>query len=571
MLKHAMFGCAALALLAAALPAQEGGDLREQMKQLEARLIAVENDNQSLKGDVRRLADENAALKGELSGARDAGSMEKTVDQLSNSLSQDGGGTRVKSVANPITITGEFRFRYGLTLGDNAEFRTPRGPAAGFGLVDDEHDGTWGDFLMRVGMRYDFDEDVSAYSEFRARSGFGRSNSSSFPFGVGASVFNGTPTGQTQSTDLGDLQTFIFVYQTWLEVRNVFNVQELSTRTGRQEVILGNQFQFGNSEWFNGFAFDGTRWDYASDDWSVTALIFKLNSIDGDDDQLSSYFNSHDDDALFSLYFTVSALEDVKIDAYWIYVNGHGGANDNGSGSSIGSLGNYVGAPFNTPFGGGPNGTAYYHTLGLRLYGVISGLADGLDWNVEGAYQFGEHGKAFASDIDIGAGTVEAELGLTLDAESNFRIFTRFLYAAGPDDDEAGYTPLYANRHSNTGFRARYGLWDLIPMSNVFTPQLGFHVDANKDWTFGATGIWATTDSAGTMPATRRLGLSRTADVPSEDYGFEADLWAEYRHSDQLTIGGGLGLLFPDEAGERLWLVGDDVQLLAYLQMRLVF
>jgi hypothetical protein len=555
---------------ACALPlrAQEPDDVQERLRKMEERLRAVESDNASLRTQVQRVTDENVALRGDAQTALTVSQLEQRIESLRGEMAQDS-GTRVKSVASPITITGEFRFRYAASFGDNAAGTTPPGVAAGFGAKDDEHDGTWGDQLTRVGLRYDFESRVSAYSEFRAHTGFGKATSTSFPFGIGATTF-GSPTGQS-STDIGEAQTFLFIYQTWIEIRELFGLEELSSRTGRQEIVLGNRFQFGNSEWFSGLSFDGTRFDYASEDWGLTALVFKLQSIDGDEDQVTSFFNSHDDDALFALYLQMRAWEPVNLDLYWIFVNGHGGARDNGAGSSVGALGNFVGSPRNDPGNFTTNGTAYYHTLGARLFGTIEGIAGGLDWQVEGAYQIGSQGNAFGQDFDIAAGTVEVELGLVLCEECALRVFTRFLYASGPDGDELAYTPLYPDRHLNSGYRARYGLWDLIPMSNVVTAQLGMHFDPSASWTVGATGLWATTDEDGIMPSTRRNGFARNVAVPDEDYGFEADLWGEYRFSNQLTVGGGLGFFFADEAGEAQWSIDDGVQFLAYLQMRLVF
>lgn len=552
--------------------AQSDGDIQERMRRLEERLRSVENQNAELRDEVKRVSSENSELKGEIESAKAGDLLEQTINSLQDSAAtQDGSGTRMKSAASPITITGEFRFRYGLTLGDNADGTTPRGTQGSFGLPDDEHDGTWGDGLTRVGLRYDFEQDVSAYSEFRAHTAFGRATSSSFPFGLGANsqVFGG-PTGQQGSPQVGEVETFLFVYQTWLEVRDVFGAEGLSTRTGRQEIVLGNQFQFGNSEWYNGFAFDGTRWDYSGDSWNVTALLFKLQSIDGDEDQLLSYFNSHDDDALFSLYFNFAIAEEFNLDVYWIYINGHGGAYDNGAGPSIGSLGNFVGSPRNDQNVFQTAGTAYYHTIGARAFGNFRGVADGLDYNLEGAYQIGEQKNRFGPEGDIGAATLEAEVGMMLNAEANLRVFARFLYASGPDGDDLAYTPLYPDRHTNGGFRARYGLWDLIPMSNVLTPQVGVAFDPAEKWSMGATVLWATADTSGVMPATRRNRL-RVADVPNEDYGWEGNIWAEYRHSTALTVTGGVAVMLPDDAGQALWLVGADTQVLAFLQLRVNF
>src|SRR5262249_6672843 len=151
------------------------------------------------------------------------------------------------------------------------------------------------------------------------------------------------------------------------------------------------------------------------------------------------------------------------------------------------------------------------------------------DYNVEAAYQFGSvHNlDSDGSDPDVNAFTVEAEVGVTFDKHHNFRVYGRGLFASGPDDNDVGYLILYPNRHSNTDFRARYGLADLIPMTNVLCAQVGAYFDPFCNWTFGATGLWATTDNAVGQ------GLN-------DDYGYEIDLWGEWRWSKQLVFGGGV-------------------------------
>jgi hypothetical protein len=315
-------------------------------------------------------------------------------------------------------------------------------------------------------------------------------------------------------------------------------------RIGRQEVVLGNQFQFGNADWYNGVSHDGVRVDWDSECWSLTGLALKLTTLDGDRNQVPSYFTDHDDDELLSLYFTLKSIKCTEIDVYWIYVNGHGGFAQN-SGAS------YFVTPFLYPLS-----NAYYHTLGARIGGTFN-VACGLDYNVEAAVQTGEtHLTGFELDTDGYAG--EAEVGLTFSKSSRFRVFARGLFASGGDDDGAGYLINFPNRHTYGGFRARYGLADLIPMSNVVSLQLGAHFDPHRDWTLGATGLWAQTDEP-------------VFGGPDGDYGTELDLWAEYRYSPLITIGAGVALVFPDEAGETIWQTTDDMQFVAYLQARLMF
>ncbi len=501
--------------------AQTPEDLQKQLDTMKAKVTALE------------------AEKAVADNVQDEAALESQINSLSERYLA---GTTVKSAANPVSLTGEFRFRNSWTFGDNLPGTTPRGPFA-FSTPAEEHDGSYTDALVRLGFQYDFSRDVTAFAELQAH----------WAFGDGASTNSGSfdtfsEGGSNRSSLDNGVSTTVRAHQAWLEVRNLFNRPELSSRTGRQEIVLGNQFHFGNADWYNGYAFDGTRWDWDSESFSLTALVLRLATQDLDPNQNPSFRNSHDDDELYSLYFTLKTIKNHQLDIYWIYVNGHGGAFDNGSGVSTGSLGNFVGDPAFI-------GTAYYHTIGARIGGMLD-VAAGLDWNLEFAYQFGDNlGPGF--DLDIDAFALEAEVGLTFNKSSMFRAYVRFLWATGPEDDELGYVTLYPNRHANGGFRARYGIFDLIPMTNVITPQLGIHFDPNAQWTIGATILWATTDED--------LGAIE------DDYGWEIDVWAEYRYSENLVFNIGLAFIFADDALEAIWAIDDDFQFYGYFQARLLF
>jgi len=507
----------AVAFLMPSSFAQTQEDVLQELKALKTRVSNLETENADLRGAV---TDQNDQV------------LESQISALTDRLVA---GTTVKSAANPVTLTGEFRFRNTWSLGDNAG--------------DDEHDGSWNDALVRLGFQYDFTRDVTAFAELQSHWAFGDGASTSIGSQSVGSFDNGTDT----SVDM---------HQAWLEVRNLFDRAELSTRTGRQEIVLGNQFQFGNADWYNGWAFDGTRWDWDSESFSLTAMILKLNSRDGDINQVSSFFTAHDDDELYSIYFTLKTIKNHELDLYWIYINGHAG--DGGGNVASGSIFD----PQAYALAGNADQTAYYHTIGGRIGGMFPDIAAGLDWNVEFAYQFGDlntdGGAGANTETDIDAFALEAELGVTFNKESMFRAYLRFLWAEGPDDDELGYINLFTNRHSNSGFRARYGIADLVPMTNVVTLQGGFHFDPADAWTLGASVIWATADEDNT-------GAFGGAIDGDDDYGWELDIWAEYRYSEHLIFNMGLAFVFPEEDNTAALFGDDDMQFIGYLQARLLF
>jgi hypothetical protein len=466
-----------------------------------------------LKASVQRLEAENASLKAQ--APADAG-IETEINRLSERMAA---GTNLRSCASAIKMGGEFRYRVAYIDIDQDVFNTIPGDG---NKGDDDGSGFYGDMRTRLNFQYDFGCDVTAFAELQAHNAMGQDSD-----------------GPIDEWDGNDSSGDVGMYQTWLEFRNIMGNSALSARIGRQEVVLGNQFQFGNADWYNGVVHDGLRVDWKSNCWSLTLLALKLDSTDGDSNQIWSYLNDHDNDELYSAYFTLKSMKNLALDLYWIYINGHGVFALN-SGANAGPQFLY------------PGFTGYYHTFGARLGGTFN-IACGLDYNVEGAIQTGESGGA-----DVDGFTVEAELGLTFSKSSRFRIFARGLFAEGPDTDSTGYLINYPNRHSNGGFRARYGLADVIPMSNVAALQAGLHFNPSCNWTIGATGLWATADET--------FGLT-----DSDDYGTELDIWAEYRHSANVTLGAGVAFVFPDDFGAFTWGTTDDTQIIGYVQARLVF
>jgi hypothetical protein len=495
---------------------------------------------QALKNRVSVLESENAELKGSVADQNDQ-ELESQISALTDRLVA---GTTVKSAANPVTLTGEFRFRNSWSFGDNDN------DGSGPGTSGDEHDGSWTDALVRLGFQYEFTRDVTAFAELQAHWAYGDGVSTAAVTGATGFGTSSDGFGGSSSFDNGT-NTQVRMHQAWLEVRNIFDRPEFSNRTGRQEIVLGNQFQFGNADWYSGWSFDGTRWDWDSESFSLTGMILKLTTADGDFNQVSSFFNSHDDDELYALYFTLKTIKNHELDLYWIYINGHGSSGSpTTAGTSFGSLLNPV---------GGFGDTAYYHTVGGRIGGVFPDIAAGLDWNAEFAYQFGDANVPGTAAIDIDAFAVEAELGLTFNKESMFRVFVRFLWAEGPENNELPYIPLFPNRHSNSGFRARYGVHDLIPMTNVISVQGGLHFDPAENWTLGATFLWAAEDEDPALAGR------------DDDYGIEIDVWAEYRYSEHLVFNVGVAFVFPDNGLEDYWAIDDDLQFLGYIQARLLF
>ncbi|MEE2714106.1 MAG: hypothetical protein VX913_15155, partial [Planctomycetota bacterium] len=377
--------------------AQTQEDILTALTALQDRVVKLESENAELKNSV---TDQNAQ------------ELDSQISALLDRLPQQA-GTTVKSGANPVTLSGEFRFRNSWSFGDDTG--------------GNEHDGSWNDALVRLGFQYDFTGDVTAYAELQSQWAFGQGAS-----GTGGSVGN-------DASNVG-----LDTYQAWLEVRNVMGQAALRSRTGRQEVVLGNQYQFGNADWYDGWTFDATRWDWENESFSLTAMAAKLSNDGGNDDnQLSNFWDDHDDDELYTLYFTLRTIQDHTLDLYWIYSNGHGD----------GATGTFSGLT-----GGNPVSDDFWHTMGARIGGTFADMAGGLNWNLEIAYQFGdsEQPDGAGGQMDHDALAIEAEVGFNV--TDGVGVFARVHYAEGQDGDDLGYQQLFGNRHTNGDFRARYGI-----------------------------------------------------------------------------------------------------------------
>ncbi len=496
-------------------------DTLQRVQQNQDRLAA---ENRELRKEVDRMAQAHASLveandelQKQVNGESDEAALEAQIN-----TARERAATVVESKANPVTLTGEFRFR---TVWATVQ------PTGG-----DEFDGYWTDALARLGFQYQFARHVAAYAELQSH----------WAFGDGSPASGGTQFGPLV---FGEASTDVDLHQAWLHIGHLFGAPEFSMKVGRQEVVLGNQFQFGNAEWYSGWSFDGYRFEWDSESFRLTGLALKLGSNDADVNQLHAARRPHDDDELYSLYFTLKTIKDHSLDLYWIYVNGHGGA-AGGSGTSTGSLG--------TPVGGAGfafGDTAYFHTVGGRINGKFD-VAAGLDYNLEAAFQFGDANGTAVDDVS--GWTVEAELGLTFSAEDAFRVYLRFLYADGADGNDSGYVPLFPNRHSNSGFLGRYGLLDALPMFNVLSLQGGLYFKPDPSWLVGATAIWSTTDEE----------IVATGD---DDWGWEFDLWAAYLYSDNLVFIFAGFVVLPDDQLQGLVGIDDDTIVGLVFQSRLTF
>ena len=120
----------------------------------------------------------------------------------------------------------------------------------------------------------------------------------------------------------------------------------------------------------------------------------------------------------------------------------------------------------------GTSGREQRQTLGGRVWGNIG--KTGLDFEVEGAAQFGTVG-----DADIAAWMITSVLGYTLPAPPlSPRVYLEFDYASGdstPGGDVGTFNQLYPNAHSFLGYI------DYVGRQNVLSASGGLRLTPVRD------------------------------------------------------------------------------------------
>ena len=494
-----------------------------------------------------------------------ADGLELRLNTLANEIASTS-ASQVNSIANPITFFGNFRNRLYYTdnrdFGNNGQSQGNGGGqlSGGSGGPDNPGDdrGTALIGCYLIGFDFQFDRNVTTHFAVQAHGAFGNGDT------PGSETFNSGPIfdNNVLGNQSGVLDE-IDLYEGWIQFDNVFGKKGLSWRTGRQEIALGNEFIFGNNDFFTGETFDGTRLHYEAENWDLNVFYLTLafnDSFSTRNHPYPSGGKGFDDDTIFGIYFEWKGSRALNADVYYLFFDGN-------AGRSRGTLGNSLSA---AQFGdltleSGVN--AFYHTFGARVFGVLS-VADGLDYNVELAYQTGDLQD---TTVDVEGVALEVEVGILLSQANQTRLFTRFLYSEGGNSDDTGFIPQFMERHAYaeeggwTGYRARYGLMNIIPLENVITVQVGGYTDIAPEWTIGATVLWATLDRSNSLVVGR-----------DDDIGVEIDVWVEHRYSQNTLATFGVGIFLPDDAAplpkSTASLSGeDDTAFLFYADIRVQF
>ena len=364
----------------------------------------------------------------------------------------------------------------------------------------------------RLNVKADFTDDVTAFIEFDYYNFWGDDFRSNYLTGA----------------DWRGGQNNVDLYQGYIEARNLWGTP-LHLRVGRQEFSLGNAFFIGagdESAFFTGVSYDALLLTYAHESFLWHAVTAKV---------VEQYGNFLKDDAdLFGTYFSYIGIDDVVLDAYWLYVR-----------DDVALLGN----------------RNHLHTIGLRGAGRLGGF----DFEAEAAYQFGgpsglRRGLFNRTDIDYNEFGVNLELGYTFDVSWQPRLFARFAYLGGGSVKRGWWRRDVDLPFNRLGSNVKYSEFlDNDPTSglkatltNVLFYSLGVQARPTECLELKLVGAYFQVDERA-----RDRGWWFWRNRAGTGLGWELGLYADYHYSEDLTIRAGYAHFFGKRGLERNAFIGN--------------
>jgi len=239
---------------------------------------------------------------------------------------------------------------------------------------------------------------------------------------------------RTLDVDAADLQNF------FVDLKIPFENGNSTLRFGRQELQLGRQRLVSPLDWSNTRPrmFDGFRGTVEFTDWRLDGFHTRFVKV------RKYAFNGNNAGTDFSgLYLTGRLRERLKADFYWL------------------------GLDREASVWNGASGPENRHTIGARLGGWLADSS--INFDVEGAYQFGEHGTT-----DIRAFMFAGELGYSFNQVYGVpRLQLGFDWASGDQDPTDGevntFDQLFPLGHAYFGFIDIVGRQNIMDLSGRFT------------------------------------------------------------------------------------------------------
>jgi hypothetical protein len=423
-------------------------------------------------------------------------------------------------------------------VGGMVRFRTELWNQIGF-----DEDSPSDDFTsstIRIDVGAELTDGVSAFIQLQQIDIWGSDMNVGFPghqkYDAGPIPGRGSLTGIPQGLEDEDE---ISVYQGYVTLEDVGAYEGLSMRVGRQEIVAGTEFFFGNNDFGAGLSYDAVTATYAQDDLQLLTFVAKLA-----EGRTNGGQQSDDDIDLYGIYGTYTGMEDMVVDAYFALLRS-GDLNDTDQ----------------LPIPGGADPTddpLYLYTLGAR----VGGLYEALDYNVEGALQFGDNGWGG----DYNGSALDAGVGYTFDYDTNPRLGFNWTFSSGDDDEndddiETFLAPFSDNYH-------RYGYMDLFGLGNLNVLRLSGTCEPAEKIGLGAHVLhFLAVEHEDEVAPFNGAGRD-TAD--DDTVGTELDLVATYAYSEDLQFEAAWAYFWAGDYIKDVFGKDDDMSRL-YVQGKLLF
>jgi hypothetical protein len=396
----------------------------------------------------------------------------------------------------------------------------------------------------RLNVNADFTDEVSAFIELDSYDIWGEDFRSNYITGADARANTGDD---------------VEVYQAYIQAKEMWGTP-LQLRVGRQELSFGNQWLVGvndASSTFQGLSFDAVRLTYDTDQFSVDAWASKLFEANAAEEDGDTDF--------YGVYATYKGIENVTLDAYWMFLRDASSRND--------TNGNWLPELLENWLNLDDYDVTNLHTVGLRGAGTFGAF----DFNAEAAYQFGDADrigsffKAFTygdDDAEFSEWGANLELGYTFDMAYKPRVYIGGAYLGGEDNRGVSFwewlSP-FDKPDASVSFNRLFSNWEYSEflensdLSNVWVARAGVSASPveNVDLLLAVTYFQSLDD----FDAPRHIKIGRYRVPLNPDWSFwteknddslgtEVGLYATYHYSEDLTFNAGWAHLFVDDGLE---------------------
>jgi hypothetical protein len=424
-----------------------------------------------------------------------------------------------------------------------------------FSYSDRGHNHRWVEQRTSINFKADFTNDVAAYIELDSYDVWGEDFRSDYLTGADF----------RQAHADGDLE----IYQAYIEMNETFAFP-LRLRIGRQELSFGSEWLLGTNDtaaFFPGLSHDAVRATWATAAWSVDAFGAKLAE--------NSPAEEDGDVDLYGVYASYYGLPNITIDAYWLFLRDAVARRDTHDiNFGLFSFPQII----EDVFGVDDYGVTKLHTIGLRAAGTVGAL----DFELEGAYQFGNASAAGFlyrtgvygdDDANWDNWALNLEVGYTVDMLWTPRVYLGFAYLGGEDNRNIDFVewlvamvnPFYQPRAS-VSFNRLFSNWEysefientdlsnamvfrggvsVAPTENVEILLAVSHFRAieewDEPWNFYFLGERI-------VPLPFLPWLTREVD---RDLGWEIGIYLSYAYSEDLSFEVGYAHLFTGDGLKR--------------------